>query len=339
MDNAKYRFEVTQTLKQPNDVRSLAIQFSPDDSILCVGGFDGQIRQYNASLNYKASSSVISSAMTEGHDLKSPITSIRFRPRSAALTARNVILVTCSDGNITHWHLGSQKELHSLQEENETYCADFTPDGLKFATVGKNPFVTVYDEERRAVIATLSQGTTEGINAHSARIQQVKCIDENLLATAGWDYTVQIWDQREGRSVRRIFGPYVCGDALDFSNGLILTGSARTEKQLELWDLGRAELVHRVNWPKNPAPSPNAVDDSPTDVWTARFSPNGRFVAAGGNTDYRVFDISKDDEVVGDLFRAKSFVDHCALATHWASDSKHLALTTGGGEVLVLASP
>ena len=46
-----------------------------------------------------------------------------------------------------------------------------------------------------------------------------------MAVTGGWDNTVQVWDERAGGAVRQIYGPSVCGDALDVDDGEILTGS------------------------------------------------------------------------------------------------------------------
>ena len=47
-----------------------------------------------------------------------------------------------------------------------------------------------------------------------------------------WDNTVQLWDIRAGHSVRSIFGPHICGDAMDIDSGTILTGSWRGQSLL-----------------------------------------------------------------------------------------------------------
>eukprot|EP00439_Symbiodinium_sp_Y106_P039852 s1928_g4.t2 len=51
------------------------------------------------------------------------------------------------------------------------------------------------------------------------------------LVSGGWDNTVQYWDLRAGHAVRAIFGPHICGDALDVSadGTQLLTGSCRDE--------------------------------------------------------------------------------------------------------------
>lgn len=53
-----------------------------------------------------------------------------------------------------------------------------------------------------------------------------------MLLSGGWDNNVKIWDLRTGAAVRSIYGPYICGDALDIHDGYVLTGSWRADRQL-----------------------------------------------------------------------------------------------------------
>ena len=47
---------------------------------------------------------------------------------------------------------------------------------------------------------------------------------------------------------RRIFGPHICGDALDIfpSNGNVLTGSWRKDNSVQIWDFNSGELIRDV---------------------------------------------------------------------------------------------
>ena len=76
---------------------------------------------------------------------------------------------------------------------------------------------------------------------HSNRIFCVKFNATNpfCIASGGWDNTVQIYDVRANGVVGSIYGPHVCGDAIDFRNDgfTMMTGSYRQDNALELWDL------------------------------------------------------------------------------------------------------
>jgi WD40 repeat protein len=108
---------------------------------------------------------------------------------------------------------------------------DYKPDGTAFATGGSDCIVRVYDEATRKIKVELAGGGT-GEPGHNNRVFAVKFDkeDENLLISGGWDNNVKVWDIREPSPIRSIYGPYVCGDALDLHDGYILTGSWRGDK-------------------------------------------------------------------------------------------------------------
>ena len=72
-------------------------------------------------------------------------------------------------------------------------------------------------------IVNLKEGS---VPAHTNRIFTLKFIDdnENLLMSAGWDETLLFWDLRIKSSQNFIYGPLICGDALDYKDNTILTG-------------------------------------------------------------------------------------------------------------------
>ena len=162
----------------------------------------------------------------------------------------------------------------------------------------------VYDEATKTLTSELRSGSGYGANAtsgHSNRIFSCKWVpgDDNVLLSGGWDNTVQVWDLRAGRSVRSLFGPHLCGDALDVDgNGNILTGSWRPTAPLELWDMGTGELIEAVDW------SSSVLQSQPCLLYAAQFSALGggsRFIAAGGSgaNEARVFDRHADNALVG----------------------------------------
>ena len=51
--------------------------------------------------------------------------------------------------------------------------------------------------------------------------------------------------------MRSIFGPHVCGDAMDVLDGTLLTGSWRPDDQLQLWDLGSCKLISTIPWERS----------------------------------------------------------------------------------------
>jgi COMPASS component SWD3 len=201
-----------------------------------------------------------------------PTTCVRFRPQKAASKTRYVLVSGGANGVLQHWHVTSQKCLSTIEEEddelvlnkdgntttkrhyrNQIFTMEYNHDGTRFATAGKDYKVRLYDEATKSHILSMSRGFGKMTPGHSNRVFSVKFhpTDENILLSAGWDNTVQIWDTRVEGAVRNIFGPHICGDSMDIDcdGGTILTGSWRPEEQLQTWDYGTGSLIETFDWP------------------------------------------------------------------------------------------
>lgn len=74
----------------------------------------------------------------------------------------------------------------------------------------------------------------KNLPGHSSRIFSVKFHpqDQNVLLSAGWDKTIQVYDLRQERTVASIYGPHMSGDSLDVYDDLIIAGSNRNKEVL-----------------------------------------------------------------------------------------------------------
>ena len=106
---------------------------------------------------------------------------------------------------------------------------DYSANGALLATAGKDRYVRLYDEQTKSLVMKLKEN--KEMPGHSNRIFCVKFDphDKNRLISGGWDNTVQIYDIRNKGPVGSIYGPHICGDALDFHNDghTLLSGSYR----------------------------------------------------------------------------------------------------------------
>lgn len=106
------------------------------------------------------------------------------------------------------------------------------------------------------------------------------------------DNTVQMWDTRTGSSVRSIYGPHLCGDALSLrSDGReALTASWREVDALQRWDLASGKLIDTIPWNGTPSHHHTVGVDGEELVkapaacmlYACAYSPDEATIAAGG---------------------------------------------------------
>jgi len=161
---------------------------------------------------------------------------------------------------------------------------------------------------------------------HSNRVFSLRFhpTDDNVLLSAGWDNTIQMWDLRTEGSVRSIFGPHICGDSVDISGNDIVSGSWRPTEQLQLWDYRSGELIANVPWQDA---------GEPCLLYAAQFSRSGTLIAAGGSGSNEVRLFSRSSlEPVGAVKLTKG-----AYSVDFSADSNMLAIAAGDQSARVVA--
>ena len=114
----------------------------------------------------------------------------------------------------------------------------------------------------------------------------------------GWDETVLFWDLRvpqKENPVNYLYGPLICGEALDVNDNYILTGSWREKQQLEIWDMRKLQLVKSLEW------IPQKKDEK-SYIYSAQFSKfSQNYIIAGssGASEIRIFHL-RNEEHCGD---------------------------------------
>ena len=174
-------------------------------------------------------------------------------------------------------------------------------------TAGKDTTLRVYDEATKSIIVSMRGGmgySTATTPGHSNRVFSCKFYpeDDNIIVSGGWDNTVQIWDIRAGHAVRSIYGPHICGDALDVVGNEIVTGSWRATNQLEVWDFSTGAKISSIPWSNTFA----AAGSPACMLYAAQFSKeNGgrgvsKYIIAGGSgiNEAKIFDHANDNKVI-----------------------------------------
>ena len=242
------------------DSEVYCIKFSPDEEFFACGLGNSKVKVYSIRSNTQVNS------LENPLQNSVPATSVAFRPNHSSFKTKSVLAVACifhfnwrlilyidADGKIRHWHYTSGKLLSTIEEpDNDINYLGYRNDGLYFLTAGSDATVRIYDTVTSKSTHALKYGTELKSSGHSNRIFSAKFHpkDSNAVLSAGWDNTVQIWDLRASKSVASIYGPYVCGDALDINDdgSHILTGSHRSENPLQIWDWRTRKLIDSICW-------------------------------------------------------------------------------------------
>jgi WD40 repeat protein len=203
-----------------------------------------------------------------------PVGACRFHP-----TDRNLIMAVASDGTIVEFNTKQSEVVwQTCEVKNELYALAYSKDGSKFATGGKDLHVRVYDGVEREVLNDLGRNEfdLETVRGHCNRIRSIVFhpSDPNLIFSAGWDNSVQIWDMRTNMSVRALFGAFIAGDSMDINDQYLLAGNWRTENQFLIWDLRTFSVISTMQWSLS-------REDPQGSVCAARFHPNGELIVAG----------------------------------------------------------
>ena len=142
--------------------------------------------------------------------------------------------------------------------------------------------------------------------------------DVNIMYSAGWDDTIQIWDKRVKGSIHSLFGSHVCADSLSIYKKKIAAGSWRTRDQLQLWDIRTLKVEKTFKWRSN----------RHCLVYATRFSANGEYIFAGGSgtNEFATFSV-KSGQQVGNSIVMKNAV----FAIGLAPNGKELTVGEGKG--------
>jgi len=161
---------------------------------------------------------------------------------------------------------------------------------------------------------------------HSNRIFSVKFTDDqNVIVSGGWDNTVFIWDIREAKSVGFIYGPHICGDAIDIRGDVMLTGSYSNRDVLQTWSLSNRKLINQIKWdPYSPGEFEHGY------LYAALFdkSPKPKYIAAGGAgpNELHMFRNEKGFQLLAKITFPKT-----VTAIDFASDKNLFAVACGDG--------
>jgi WD40 repeat protein/tetratricopeptide (TPR) repeat protein len=240
-----------------------------------------------------------------------------------AISPNSKLVVTAGkDSFVRIIDLAARKIVHEFRHPAETNGVAFTPDSRYLATGCADSLIRLFDlntGEEQAQYKGHDHGTITDLQFNS---------DGNLLASAGGDRTVRLWDvsnlkQAVLTKTLRGHTGIVFGVAISPDDRSVASGG--WDGQVKMWDLQTGDV--RWTWPQEqttdarPAqgslPASRMLEGHTATVWCAAWSPDGTILATGS-----------DDKSIR-LWDGKSGAPLKTLAGHKAQ-VRHVAFSRDG---------
>jgi len=120
---------------------------------------------------------------------------------------------------------------------------------------------------------------------------------------------------------------------LDLFGNILVTGSWRTENQLEMWDLREQKPSPiGIKWENEPG-------TSPCKLYTTQISQyNGRFLLAGGSgtNEARLYDLLQDTKVTPTVLATMKGLSKACYSVDFSNQGDMCAISGGDGIVRVI---
>jgi WD40 repeat protein/serine/threonine protein kinase len=228
-------------------------------------------------------------------------------------TDSRLIVSAARDGTLRLWDLETGAEVRRfVGHVGQVWCGDVSPDGRLLLSCGADKSVRLWDARTGALVRKLL--------GHTDIATSVAFLpDGGRAVSCGTDKTVRLWDTQTGAELNSITLP-------DRAYRLTLAPDARRvvigcRSAAHVWDLESDKVT---------------VFDSSMDrgfyVEQARFSPDGRWLLAGGSDGIvRMWNVATGRELPPIKALAKGKV----LEVIWAADGRSFAVSCGDGTVRV----
>jgi len=193
------------------------------------------------------------------------------RVQTAAFSPDGRWLVSGGDGNTLHWwQLKDNKKIATLESPADTpfqkeysgfYSTNFSPNGDYLAAANWDGNVLIWDTKSRQLRHHISpvqsipywkfwadKAVMTQAAGHSDSVNDVAFSpDSKLLASAGFDNLIKIWDVETGGLVNTLEGHDDWVVSVKFSPDGRLLASGSQDRSIHIWDVKTGELLRRLS--------------------------------------------------------------------------------------------
>jgi WD40 repeat protein len=222
------------------------------------------------------------------------------------------------DHTVKLWDVRTGRDVLTLRGHAGQVCVAFSPDGHGLVA-------GTHDRTVRRWDATPAEGRPDPgcltLAGHGQSVNSVAFHPKNrgLLASAGGDGTIRLWDTGTGEQERTLSGHGDLVQGLAFGpDGQRL--AAACQKKVRVWDTATWQEVF---------PTPLTSRDA---FRTVAFSPDGQVLAAGGPGDFRV---ALWDAFRGDRIRELSGHNWAVWSVAFSPGGRRLAAASFAGTVRI----
>ena len=197
--------------------------------------------------------------------LKSPVWGISFDKTGSRLATAS------DDGHVRVWDWANNKIIADFAHDYPVRCAMFSPDGKKVVSGTRNGKLMIWDVDQAMNAPLREMSPKYSFQAHDGIVMSLAISSDGLLvATAGSDQSVCVWELETGKKYNTYSGSVGPVYAVDFSPDGKTLATAGWDHALRLYDISKAEpkAVHR--------------EIHEEDVWAVSFAPDGRHILTGG---------------------------------------------------------
>ena len=263
---------VIQNLKHPSGVTGLS--FSRDGQHIATSSYDAQVRIWSS-----ASGKLLKSF--SGHT--GTVWFVEFSPDGKMLASSG------EDKTIKLWDINQGTLIKSLEGHSlNVWAVSFSPDGKKLASSSFDNSIKIWDVDKGRMERTL--------NGHTQAVLQVDFSpDGKMVASCGDDSSIRLWNLSDGNLLRTMTGDlehvYACKFSPDGKQVLSGSRDRSTFGELLQTILGETKTNKGVTvrlWNVADGSVTQSFAEAADDVHSVAFSPDGKWIAAGG-ADKRVY--------------------------------------------------